>query len=44
MEISQNKSLERKTFDQMHVSVAGEQAVIPDVSSLEKICIESLNL
>ncbi len=41
-EISENDQVERKEFDQMQVFVAGEQAVIPDVSRLETVCANLL--
>ncbi len=41
-EISENEQAETKQFDQMQVFVAGEQAVIPDVSQLEVVCANLL--
>jgi len=43
-EISQNTEAYVKEYEQMHVYVAGEQGVIPDVSKLEHSCINMLGL
>ncbi|MGH1439960.1 MAG: chemotaxis protein CheW [Cellvibrionaceae bacterium] len=43
-EISQNTEAYIKEYDQMHVYVAGEQAVIPDVAKLEHTCVSMLGL
>lgn len=43
-EISENTGAFLKEFDQMHVYVAGEQAIIPDVSKLERACADMLGL
>jgi len=43
-EISENTEAFIKEYDQMHVYVAGEQAVIPDVNSLEHTCVNMLGL
>lgn len=43
-EISEKTDAYVKEYDQMHVYVAGEQAVIPDVSKLEQVCINMLGL
>ena len=41
-EISENADAFIKEYDQMHVYVAGEQAIIPDVSKLERTCASML--
>ncbi|MGH1487359.1 MAG: chemotaxis protein CheW [Cellvibrionaceae bacterium] len=41
-EISQNTQSVLNEYDQMHVFVAGEEAVIPDVGKLEQTCINLL--
>lgn len=41
-EISENTEAFLKEFDQMHVYVAGEQAIIPDVGKLERACVDML--
>jgi chemosensory pili system protein ChpC len=37
-EISENTHSQRDEYDQMHVFVAGEEAVIPDVTKIEMAC------
>ncbi|MFT7490760.1 MAG: chemosensory pili system protein ChpC [Pseudohongiellaceae bacterium] len=37
-EISENTRVSAKLFDQMQVFVAGEQAIIPDLESIEREC------
>lgn len=43
-EISENTQVFCKDYDQMQVYIAGEQAVIPDVTKLEQICATLLGL
>lgn len=41
-EISEREDVDRKPFELMHVSWAGEEAVIPDVAALERKFLEYL--
>ena len=41
-EISENKDVQLKDFEEMRVSVAGEAAVIPDITRLEQIMAVTL--
>ena len=41
-EISDNTAVEAREYDEMQVFVAGEQAVLPDVSKIEKVCAQLL--
>ncbi|MFT6387049.1 MAG: chemosensory pili system protein ChpC [Cellvibrionaceae bacterium] len=41
-EISENVDAFIKEYDQMHVYVAGEQGIIPDISKLERACASML--
>lgn len=41
-EISEHKQSSLRDYDQMLVSVAGEDAVIPDISKLEQACVDIL--
>lgn len=40
-EISEQSGADKQPFDLMRVSLAGEEAVVPDVARIEKTCLES---
>jgi chemosensory pili system protein ChpC len=42
-ELQEREAAEKKPFDRMPVSWAGEQAVIPDVSALEQAVLDFIN-
>lgn len=41
-EISENTAVETKEYDEMQLFIAGEQAVLPDVSKIESACAQLL--
>ncbi|MBX2808298.1 MAG: chemotaxis protein CheW [Cellvibrionaceae bacterium] len=43
-EISENTDTPVKDYDQMQVFIAGEQAIVPNISRLERACIDLLGL
>ena len=43
-EISEREDADNKAFEQMHVSWAGEEAVIPNVEAMERMFLDYLHL